>query len=172
MLLPLALAACGEPPRGASAAVALPASSGPSAAASSGAAAVPVDAGVSDADLVDFLHGGARDVEPVDPGVVADADRQTLEAATKRARACITSAKLTDVRLLFRITLADDGTPHAELVRLEGGPLTASVSTCALRALESGRYTKPGTSTAHGPTKHFLLVHIEERPAPQEYQVD
>ncbi len=129
------------------------------------------DAGAVDTGVRDFAASGARDVEPVDPGVVATSDRSLLETATQRAHACVASAKLV-VRLLFRITLADDGTPHAELVRVEGGPLTASVSTCALRALEVGHYTKPGTATPQGPTKRFILVHVDQLPAPQEYQVD
>ena len=160
----LVLAACGEPSRPPETSIAL--ASPP---VSADRAAPPVrDAG---SEVVEPTPSGARDVVPVDPGVLAPSDRPTLDAAVARANACLASTKV-DLRLLFRITLDDAGTPHAELVATEGDALTAATSTCVLRALETGRYAKPATATPQGPTKRFILVHLDRRRPPQEYQVD
>ena len=117
-----------------------------------------------------FVHAGYGDVDPVDPGVIASADRPVIKAASDRAQACL-KAHTGPLRLRVKVTLADDGTPSAELRAAEGN-LTAPESKCVLDALSRGRYTKPGTPSGTMVTKRFFNVRVESGLDPQEFQVD
>lgn len=165
LVLVLVLTACGgatPPPHDA---VALPATTS----APDRAAAPPPPPTVDDPTRA-FIQNGARDVDPEDPGVFASADRPTLDAATARAKACLTTAKV-KARLRTKIVLSDDGTPTAELLAVEPA-ITSPVARCVLDALARGRYTKPGTASGANVTKRFFYVRVEVVDPPQEYQVD
>ena len=103
--------------------------------------------------------GGARRVEPVDPGVVASADQPLLKAAGDRAKACVAAHK-GPLRMRLKVTLADDGSPSAELLAVDGS-LTAPESKCVLDALSRGRFTKPGTPVGPAVTTRFFDVRVE-----------
>lgn len=118
----------------------------------------------------DFIQAGTGNVDPVDRGVIASADQPLLKVAGDRSRACV-AAHQGRLRLRFKVTLADDGTPSAEL-RAAEGDLGAAEAKCILDALSRGRYTKPGTPVGPAVTKRFFEVRVETGMEPQEFQVD